>query len=86
MRKNWLAQERRNVLGNSFRTMEEACYIKSQIEAWTRLKKYASTNVICKEGRPVIELAFDIPAQKSAEFSGDIMLLANQYGEGRQKS
>lgn len=74
------AQERRNVLGNSFRTVEEACYAKSQIEAWARLKPYAKTRVIFRNGNPVMEVEFYLPAGEPA-FKSDILLLSNQYQE-----
>ena len=76
---NGEAQERRNVMGNSFNTAEEACYTKSQIEAWARLKKYTERRVVFRNGNPIIELEFHLPTEESGTFDSDIILLANQY-------
>lgn len=78
---NGETQERRNVLGNSFNTAEEACYAKSQIEAWARLKKYAKSRAFLRNGNPIIEIKFCLPTEKLSMFSSDIMLLANHYQE-----
>lgn len=81
---NGEAQERRNVMGNSFTTAEEACYTKSQIEAWARLKKYAERRVVFRNGNPIIELEFHLPTKEPETFNNDIMLLANQYQRKRR--
>lgn len=75
------AQERRNVIGNSFSTVEEACYVKNQLEAWARLKKYVERRITFRNGNPVLELEFHLPAKEGEIFNNDVMLLANKYQE-----
>lgn len=69
------AQERRNVLGNNFKTPEEAAMAKAQLEAWNRVRNYIRKKIIIRDGQPVLEFICDFPADNYLKLSEDLSLL-----------
>ena len=69
------AQERRNVLGNNFKTPEEAAMAKAQLEAWNRVKDYIRKKIVIRDGQPVLEFICDFPANNYLKLSEDLSLL-----------
>lgn len=69
------AQERRNVLGNNFKTPEEAAMAKAQLEAWNRVRNHIRKKIIIRDGQPVLELICDFPTDNYSNLSEDLSLL-----------
>lgn len=75
------AQRRRELLGNSFMSAEEASYAKCQMEAWARLKDHAICKLTVKDGKPVIEIEFDFTTQ-----DGELMIDARMVAAKHEAS
>lgn len=69
------AQARRNVMGNNFDSLEKAALAKARIEAWSRVRNYATKKLRYEDGKPVIEIYFGFPKDKSECLEGDLRIL-----------
>lgn len=69
------AQERRDVLGNNFKSAEAAALAKAQLEAWNRLKGYIRKRIITREGQPVLEFICNFPVDEYPQLSEDLSIL-----------
>ena len=69
------AQNRRNVMGNSFDSLEKAALAKARIEAWARVKDYAIKKRRYDEGKPVLEFTFNFPKETARYLEGDLRVL-----------
>ncbi len=71
------AQRRREMMGNSFNTPEEASLAKVKLEALHRLMPYMKNQLRIINGDPAIVTRFSMPYQDYRLLQGDIALLAN---------
>lgn len=69
------AQNRRNVMGNNFDSLEKAALAKARIEAWSRVKNYAIKKLRYEKGKPVLEFTFDFPKETAILLEGDLRVL-----------
>ncbi|MDO4746792.1 MAG: hypothetical protein Q4A70_00390 [Candidatus Saccharibacteria bacterium] len=73
------AQQRRELIGNSFSTPKEASHAKAKLEALNRLKPYTVREFKMDYNTPTIITKFKIPDREYHLLQGDIALLAD-YG------
>lgn len=71
------AQQRRELIGNSFNTPAEASLAKAKLEAFNRLKPYMISEFKIVYDTPTIVTKFNIPKQDYHYLQGDIALLAD---------
>ena len=72
------AQQRREQIGNSFRTPEEAALAKVKLEARNRLAPYAEKQLRIIDGCPAIVTKFHLDEKNYKQLRGDIRLLAGK--------
>lgn len=77
------AQQRRELIGNSFNTPEEASLAKVKLEAFNRLRPYMVREFKMIHGTPTIVTRFNIPNQDYHYLQGDIALLAD-FGDNTE--
>ena len=75
------AQQRRELIGNSFDTPEDAAFAKVKLEAIMRLSPFAEKELRTVDGCPAIITKFHLDDINENLLQGDIMLLAgvNNY-------
>ena len=71
------AQQRRELIGNSFDTYEEAALAKIKLEASHRLAPYAKKHLQIIDGSPAIVTKFHLTTEEYNLLKGDIVILAN---------
>ncbi len=71
------AQKRREMLGNSFNTPEEAALAKVKQEATTRLAPYARKELRIEDGDLTIVTKYHLGPKERELLEGDVILLAN---------
>lgn len=70
------AQQRRELIGNSFNTPEEAALAKAKLEASKRLTPYVEKRLQTVNGCPAIVSIFHLNRDEYKLLEGDIKLLA----------
>lgn len=70
------AQKRRELIGNSFNSPEEASLAKVRLEAFNRLLPHMSNQLKVENGAPTIVTRFHLTDEEYHLLQGDIALLA----------